>query len=121
MNTLVLVLVLNQLVMPGFGYLLVKESIRATIVMAIALLVVFVPIFFLLSGTREYLQTAPPIGNSVALATNALQSSFAGNRTMLIVAGVGLGLVWCYCLIDVLVRRDAIAAKRTAKTMEGNG
>lgn len=121
MSKLALVLLLNQLVMPGFGYLVIKESIRGTIVMAITLLVVFVPIFFLLSGTREYLQTTPPIGNSVALATNALQSSFAGNRTMLIVAGVGLGLIWCYCLIDVLVRRDAIATKGAATAKEANG
>jgi hypothetical protein len=106
MKKWILAMVLNALVMPGFGYYFLGEKIRGTIVSCATVLIIMAPVISFTVTASNYIRSAHMSASAYQVMNEAMRKSVETNTLVIGISIALLGAVWGYCLIDLMVRRD---------------
>ena len=118
MKRWILAMVLNALIMPGFGYYFLGEKLRGTIVSCATILVIVAPVVSFTMSASNYIRSAHMSSSAYQIMNEAMQKSVETNAMVIAISIALLGAIWAYCLIDLMVRRNKFIVTDEEKTDE---
>lgn len=99
-------IILNLLVMPGSGHILIGDRLKGYVICGITLLCLFIPIVSFMIKFYTVL-TAPTTNiEEMIQGFSAMSTALAANKTLIIICAAGLTATWIYGVADLLIRKQ---------------
>lgn len=97
---------LNAFILPGAGHFYIGERIKGVILSIISIFLVFAPVVKYLMAAALGLQIVSQMNNTTALSKAMLtsQTVWPEVRSTLILAVIGILIIWGYGIIDLYIK-----------------
>lgn len=108
-----LAIILNALVLPGSGHLVIGQRLRGFVISGFTLFFTLFPLVRYLMAATNAMRMMAGRGAAFYSGIQAMSTAWEANRSVILWCLLGILILWAYGIIDIIIR------KRKHKQYEG--
>lgn len=98
-------ILLNALVLPGLGQLMVGRRIKGIVISALTIVFLFIPLFKYSVETFSTLRALSSTGSGIANSMSTFSNAWVSSKGIIIPCLITIGVLWMYSIVDIILSK----------------